>query len=264
MRTLAEIQLGFRNAVIDGDTNQLAHVLTGGQRPEKRLTVHQHNYETSLVDALLVKFPATGWLIGTPFLEEGARKFVREHSPEAPCIAEYGASFPDFLSRCAGAERIPYLRDFSELEWHIGQLAVAVEFAPTSGDAFAGIPPDALPNLRLTLQPGLRYLHVSWPVDELMKLYLTETASEQLELAPADVWLELRGARGAFQFNRVDPPDFMFRKCISQGWSIGEAAERTLDVDGNFDPGQALTALIANGLVIAVAQPPGHSFHDGI
>src|SRR5438094_2145244 len=105
MRRLAEIQFDFRNAVIHGEANRIASALVGGLKPEKRLSVHQRNYETSLVDALLVKFPATGWLVGTPVLTQAAKHFVREHPPQAPCIAEYGDLFPDFLSIRAGAER---------------------------------------------------------------------------------------------------------------------------------------------------------------
>src|ERR1051326_2150993 len=100
-----------------------------------------------------------------------------------------------------------------------------------------------LPDIQVTLQPGLRYLKASWPVDELMKLYLTDTAPDRLELAPGDVWIEVRGARGQFQLGRLDAGSFTFRKSASEGRSIGESAGIALDVDETFDPGQALAAL---------------------
>ena len=253
MQRLAELQSHFRNALIHCDASQIGPILIGGREPEKRLAIHRRNYETSLVDALLVKFPATGWLIGAPFLTETARRFVHEHPPQAPCIAEYGTAFPDFLSKRPGAERLLYLRDFAELEWSVGQVAIAVDAVSISGDAFSNVPPEMVPDMQLTLQPGLSYLKASWPVDELMKLYLTETAPNQLELAPADVWIEVRGARGECQLNRLDAANFTFRKSASEGRSIGEAAELALDVDETFDPGQALAALLAGGLVVQVS-----------
>ena len=253
MQTLAKVQSLLRNAVIDRDVARIAPVLVGGREPEKRLAIHRRNYETSLVDALVVKFPATGWLVGTPFLTEAARRFVHENPPQGPCIAEYGAAFPDFLSKQPGAQRLLYLRDFAELEWRVGQVAIAVDALSISGDAFSNSAPEMVPSMRLALQPGLRYLKTSWPVDELMKLYLTETAPNQLEFAPADVWIEVRGARGAFQLNRLDTGDFTFRKSVSEGGSIGEAAELALDVDETFDPGQALAALVAAGFVVQVS-----------
>jgi hypothetical protein len=253
MSALAEVQSHFRNALIDCDVGQIAPIVIGGREPEKRLAIHQRNYETSLVDALLVKFPATGWLIGTSFLTGAALRFVHEHPPQAPCIAEYGTAFPDFLSKHPGAEPTLYLRNFAELEWCIGQVAIAVDALSISGDAFSNVAPDVLLNTRLALQPGLRYLKASWPVDELMKLYLTQTAPNHLELAPVDVWIEVRGARGEFQLNRLDAANFIFRKSASEGRSIGEAAELALDVDDTFDPGQALAALLAGGFALQIS-----------
>jgi hypothetical protein len=252
MPRLADIQIHFRDAVIAGDFQQIAPWLVGGRDPEKRLAVHQRNYQTSLVDALLVKFPATGWLIGTPFLSEAARRFVCEHPPQAPCIAEYGTMFPDFLRRCPGTERLPYLREFVQLEWNVGQVSIAVDHAPLSNADFSTIEASALPDVRLILQPGLRYLHASWPVDELMQLYLTDTAPAQFDLSPADVCIEVRGARGEFQIDRLDVADFTFRKSVSEGGSIGDAADCALDVNPGFDPGRALRALIAEGLIVAI------------
>ena len=253
MQRLADIQSHFRNALIDYDVGRIAPVLVGGREPEKRLAIHQRNYETSLVDALLSKFPATGWLAGTSFLTEVARRFVHDHPPQAPCIAEYGAVFPDFLSKHPGSQGTLYLRDFAELEWRVGQVAIAVDALPISAAAFSNLAPEMLPDIHVTLQPGLRYLKASWPVDELMKLYLTDTAPDRLELAPGDVWIEVRGARGEFQLSRLDAGGFTFRKSVSEGHSIGQAVGLALDVDERFDPGQALAALLAGGFVMRIS-----------
>ncbi len=177
MRTLAEIQQQFRDAVIHADT-EVVSLLIGGSDPVKRLLIHQRNFETSLVDALISKFPATGWLVGTPFLLQAARRFVREHPPQAPCIAEYGAAFPDFLSQCPSTGHLPYLGEFAKLEWHVGQVAIAIDHA--------------------------RCMHATWPVDELMKFYLTDTAPDRFELSRIDAWIEVSGGRGEFRFARLE------------------------------------------------------------
>ncbi len=252
MPALAETQLHFRDAVVLGDVHHIAPLVVGGQYPEKRLSIHQRNYQTSLVDALLVKFPATTWLAGTSFITETAQRFVREQPPEAPCIAEYGGSFPAFLSSCPGAEQLPYIGEFGELEWQIGKVAIAVNAPPVDSELFSAIDADALPDTRITLQCGLRYLHTSWPVDELIKLYLTEMAPEYFEISPSDAWIEVRGARGEFQISRLEAAEFIFRKSILDGFSIGDAAERALDTNAGFDPGQALRTLIAANLATAI------------
>jgi len=175
MRTLAEIQLQFRDAVVHAGA-EVGPLLIGGSDPVKRLMIHRRNFETSLVDALLGKFPATGWLVGTPFLQQAADRFIREHPPQAPCIAEYGAAFPDFLSQCPGTGHLPYVGEFAELEWHVGQVAIAIDDA--------------------------RCMRATWPVDELMKFYLTDTAPDHFELSPIDGWIEVHGGRGQFRLRR--------------------------------------------------------------
>jgi len=253
--TLAETQSKFRDAVVREraeDIADLRPLLMGGSNPEKRLRIHQRNYHTSLIDALLVKFPATAWLVGTPFLTNAAKQSVIECPPQAPCIAEYGAAFPDFLSRCSAAEGLPYLCDFAELEWYLGKVAVAVDKPALSGQEFSAIDPDALLDMLLALEPGLHYLNASWPVDELMKLYLTETAPDRLEFAPAEVWIEVRGARGEFHFSRLDPAEYIFRKSVLEGHPIGAAANCALEVNPGFDPAQALARLIAAGLITTI------------
>jgi hypothetical protein len=130
-------------------------------------------------------------------------------------------------------------------------VAIAVAFNPVAGDRFAGIPAGMLPNLQLELQPGREYWHSAWAVDDLMKLYLTETMPERWQVQPADVWLEIRGARGEFQFERLHPAEFLFRRSITEGKSIGEAADLALDAAPDFDPGKALAALIINESIVA-------------
>src|SRR5437867_1330320 len=127
MPPLAETQSHMRHAVVARESAGIVPLLVGGRDHEKRLGIHQRNYETSLVNALLGKFPATRWLVGTPFLSEAAREFIRVCPPDAPCIAEYGEGFPVFLATRPSTERVPYLRWFAELEWHLGHVAIAIE-----------------------------------------------------------------------------------------------------------------------------------------
>ena len=262
MPKLAETQLRFRDAVVRGDMQHvdfLASLLVGGRSPEKRLIVHQRNYRRSLVDALLVKFPATGWLLGTQLLTEAATRFIREYPPQAPCIAEFGDGFPNFLSQCPAAVCAPYVREFAELEWYVGTVAIAVGGVPVTLEELSSIQADALPDTLLELQPGLRYLKTSWPVDELMELYLSETVPDRFELSPAEVDIEVRGARGEFHFSRLDPAEATFRKAIFEGHCIGDAAESALEVNAGFDPGKGLVALVNGGLIQAIRKGPDES-----
>ena len=252
MPGLAEIQSRVRQALVVGDAASVESLLAGGALGRRRFEIHRRHYETTLVNALVEKFPGSGWLAGTPFVAEAARQFVHQHPPQAPCIAEYGGGFPRFLGERPAAERVPYLREFAELEWHLGHVAIAVEEPALPAEEFSAIPAESLPDAKLWLQNGVRYLQAAWPVDELMKLYLADTTPDYFEFDPEAVTLEIRGARGEFSIARLETGEFVLRKSIQEGRSIGDAAECALDADANFDPATALAGIITSGLVIAL------------
>jgi hypothetical protein len=256
MPSLLEIQRLIRDAVIADDAaGALLPLLAGGRDPQLRLAIHRHHYQASLTRALLDKFPAVSWLAGERFATAAAQAFAHAHPPTAPCIAEYGADYPAFLASRAGAERLPYLRGFAELEWHLGQVSIAVDRPPLMIETFASIDASELPDHRLTLQSGLRYCTAEWPVDELIHQYLTDATPERYAFDPAEVHLEIRGALGDFRIERLAEAELVFRSAIAGGVMIGAAAERALDADATFDPGQALLRLVGAGLVIAIDKP---------
>lgn len=254
---LAELQRRLRDAVVRGDGESVAPFLRGGGQPSKRLDIHRRHYEESLTAAVVGRFPATGWLVGSRRIEAAARAFVHAHPPTAPCIAEYGPAFPGFLATWPETERLTYVPEFADLDWHLGRLAVSVDVAAVEPDQLRRNGTDALPDMRMRLQSGMHYVHAAWGIDTLIKLYIADTAPDTWTLQPEDVYLEVRGSRGAFGFSRLNPGAFAFRVSLMAGATCGEAAARALDVDATFDPGAALLSLMADGVVTSVHSEPG-------
>ncbi len=259
MPTLADLQGSVRQAVVLGEASAVAPLLVGGSDARKRLAIHHRHYETSLVTALLDRFPATIWLVGSTFVTAAARQFVRNRPPSTPCIGEYGEDFPAFLSAERGAAEFPYLRPFAELEWHLSRLSLAVTLPALSQADLSALDPDTLADVRITLQPGVHYFHAAWDVDSLIRLHLTDSAPDRFSLQSGDVWIELRGARGELQINRLDRANFAFRAALFAGQLLGDATVSALDLDPTFDAGQALATLITGGFVTAtdVRRPGG-------
>jgi hypothetical protein len=101
-------------------------------------------------------------------------------------MAEYGESFPQHLGAHPAAASLPYLSQFAELEWHLGRLALATEDSP-----------------------HVHYLHLDWSLDELIGVYLSDTAPDAFPLRHEDVWLEVRGLRGILEMQRLTLDDFL-------------------------------------------------------
>jgi len=184
MRTLADLQSGIRDALVRGDSTAVVPFLRGGTRPERRLAIHQRHYAASLTRALIERFPATVWLIGSDLVTHAAQAFIRAQPPSGPCIAEYGEAFPRYLGAFATDADLPYLAQFAELEWHLGRLALATEDSPHT--------------YRLLLD---------WSLDELMAVYLADNAPERFALRREEVLLEIRGMRGEIHMHRLTRDD---------------------------------------------------------
>jgi len=256
MLALADVQRQMRDAVVGGDAS-VAVLLVGGDRPAGRLAIHQRHFEASLTAAVMGRFPASSWLVGANRLEAVARQFVHACPPSAPCIGEYGEGFPAFLAEAAATSHLPYVSSFAALDWHLGRVALCTD-GPALGRAdLVLVAPEVLAGVTLTLQPGLWYAHTGWPIDDLITLYLTDTAPEAFHIEPQDVRLEVRGSRGAVRFTRLGAGDFSFRSALATGESLEAAALRALTADPGFDPATALGSLLDSGLVVAVPTSPG-------
>ena len=188
MPALAEIQAAVRDALVRGDQRVAAAMIAGGVQPTRRLAIHQRHYAASLTRALLDRFPATVWLVGSELVTDAARSFIREQPPSKPCIAEYGEAFPQHLGAHPAADALPYLSQFAELEWHLGRLALATETSP-----------------------NVHYLHLDWSLDELIGVYLADSAPDAFPLRQEDVWLEVRGLRGTLEMHRLTKDGFPAR-----------------------------------------------------
>jgi hypothetical protein len=175
---LAEWQARVRDFVA-GSTDverTLAPHLVGGARPLNRLAIHRRHYEASLLESLRTRFPATAWLVGDAMLIEAARRFIVEHPPTRPCMAEYGEAFPRFLSDLAG-ESASHVEDFAQIEWHVGLAALAVG--------------------------STTHVAVQWNVDVLFDAYLRDDVPDSFSLSPAPGVLAIAGDRGAFTITRL-------------------------------------------------------------
>lgn len=255
MPALRELQQAMRDAVICGVSSGLRGELIGGDEPEERLRIHQRNYEASLLKAMQQKFPATAWLVGTEYLLSAASIYIREFPPQDPCIARYGADFPQYLGAWAGSERIPYIRDFAELEWLVGQASIATEQAPVPIEHLR-VYGERISDAMLALQPGLGYLRSGWPVDMLLRHYLEDTAPDKLHLGSETAYIEVRGSRGRFGVQRLTAAQFTFRHALLRGNTIGSAAEMAQERDPSFDPGTSLADLFAGHFITASQYRP--------
>ncbi|MDP1730397.1 MAG: DNA-binding domain-containing protein [Devosia sp.] len=256
MSSLAETQATLRRAIVAPEVAEaVLPMLAAPRGARRRLAIYQRHYHESLGRHLLGRFPTVEWLLGSQRMRALVDAFIRVSPPKAPCMAEYGVEFTNFIAWDRSTHNLPYLEDAAWLDWHLGDVAVAVDRPPLQVAALRAFPQDRLPDLAMTLQAGTRYLGSGWPVDDLVRVKLSENAPGQLTFNPVPVALEIRGSRGRFDVGRLDPATFKFRSAIGQGKPLGVAMQRALETDPEFDVPHGLASLFADGLVVAVSDP---------
>jgi hypothetical protein len=249
MPSLSDIQSGIRSAVVESSFDHIAPWLTGGSDPTRRLAIHRRHYHASLIETVIGRYPATGWLLGGSALTAAASAFVATRPPRVFCMAEFGAEFPAFLASQDFLRELPYLRSFAELEWCVGAVSVAVSETPVGLDWLAAQSPDDLEGATLRLQPGLAWVEAGWSVDELLQAYLSVAAPDSFPLVEGPRWIEVRGARGDIAMHLLTADHWHFRRALSRGASIHDAASAALDIAPDFDAGAALVDVFASGLI---------------
>lgn len=251
MPALADTQAAFRAAIVTTGAAPILGRLRAPADAEERMAIYRRHYRESFRRHLRGRYPTLEWLVGTDRMVALADATLRRSPPRAPSLAEYGAALIDTVA--ADADLPPYLADVARLDWTLGRLAVAVDARSLSISALAEHPAQTLPELRLHLQPGLAYIASGWPVDTLVHFHLRDSAPDTLAFAPENVWLQLRGARGQFALQRLDPAVLSLRQHLTEGATLGEAIAAALTVTPDFDVSGALATLFAEGLVISIS-----------
>jgi len=252
MPSLAETQTLFRQAVAGGSNDALMALLTAPADPAERLDIYRRHFRESFRRHLRGRYPTLEWLVGTETMVGFADALLAQHPPRSPSLADYGEPLAEVVG-ATREQRPAWLADIARLDWHLGRIAVSTERPGLAIGALAALAPEALMDAVLILQPGLHHLQSDWPVDDLVHLHLRGEAPDTLRFEPKPIWLELRGGRGQFAIERLDPAEFVLRRSLAQGRSIGIAAERALGTAHDFDLPGALARLFASSLVTAIS-----------
>jgi hypothetical protein len=252
MSPLAEVQDAIARTLLSGDPGFAPVSLVGGRSVQSRLDIHVRHFAASLGSALNDKFPATAWLLGGDRMAAVTARFLRKCPPKTPCIAEWGGAFPAFTATGNELKSLPYIEAFASLEWALGRVSIATDRQALMWTDVLATGADRLLDAVLILQTGIAHLRATHNVDELIGHYLRDETPANFTLLAGEALIEVRGARGRFRIDRLNPDMYAFRSAIAAGHSIGDAAGNALELNPNFDAGRAIKGLVDSRLVTSI------------
>lgn len=247
------VQTDFTRALLDPDLPP-PDTLTShtGRQPQKRFAVYRNNVVVSLINALRARFPATERIVGEDFFAGMARLFVTAHPPRSKILHTYGDDFGDFIATFEPVSTVPYLADVARLEAARTRAYHAADATPLGPDDFAGITPEAVGLLQLTLHPSLQILRSRHPVVTIWAMNTGEMELGALDDNAAEDALVLRPHLDV-TVRTLPPGGAAFLDALAHRYALGEAAERATANAPRFDLTANLAGLIGSGAVTAFA-----------
>jgi hypothetical protein len=243
----AAVQSDIARALLDPE-QAVPEALTArtARHPEKRFAVYRNNVVVSLVNALRTKFPATERIVGDEFFAAMARIFVAAHPPRSKILHTYGDDFGDFIAAFQPAAELPYLADIARLEAARTRAYHAADASALGADDFAGIDPQRVGALRLTLHPSLQIVRSRHPVVTIWSMNIGEADPAPVDADLPEDALILRPALDV-TLRRLPPGGAAFLYALARGAILAEAANVALASDVRFDLAANLAGLIGAG-----------------
>jgi hypothetical protein len=250
-----DLQSAFAGALLDPQRPIPAGVVDPeGRTCGRRFGVYRNNVTVGLAGALAESFPAVQRLVGEEFFRAMAITYARAEPPRSPIMAAYGASFPDFIARFDPAASLPYLADVAHIEQAWVEAYHAADVDQFDPAAFASVPPDVLPHLRLQLHPSMRIVRSAYAALSIWRCNTEADSVEPLEDidVPEDA-LILR-PEAEVEVRAIAPGGARFLAELLAGQTVLEAWGEALNEAAVFDLGAHLAGLLEMGAIVGFEQ----------
>lgn len=257
MLGLPELQDAFRDALLDGNARRILREVENRRvGAAGALAIYRNHVRISLTAVLRTTFPVVCKLVDERFFAFAAHAYIQANPPVAPCLPEYGASFPDFLAGFAPCRGLPYLADVARLEWALNLAQIAPHAPKLDRAALAAQPPEALPRIVLTFVPSMRLLASSYAIDRIWLANQEPVQSGVVELG-GGARLQIHRAVDRPVFHALEPAEFLFRQVLRRGLPLGAAADVALAADPMFDLALDLRRMIQDDVLssFTLAEP---------
>ena len=249
MPSLEALQRDICDAICGTGDPQLSELVAGdGMDPGSRLQIYRNHAVITLTDALKTTYPVVCRLVSDGFFAYAAHEFIREHLPQRPCLAEYGADFANFLTQFPPCRDLGYLADIAQLEWAINEALHAEDVAAITRGELTRVSAADAPRLILSLHPGLRLLESRWPIERIWRANQTDGDPDlEIDLDSGGVRLQIHRRGDQVALKSLMDCEFAFLRALASGESLVDAADAALQIDLLFDLTVVLSTLLEEG-----------------
>ena len=257
MQPLADRQREFAAALLDPALAVPSGLLgPDGERSARRFAIYRNNVVVGLTDALAARFPVVCRIVGEEFFRAMARTYVVLEPPRSPILLDYGAGFPNFISRFGPAATLPYLPDVARIERAWTEAYHAPEAIALEPQMLADIPNERIPAIRLSVHPSLRVVRSQFPALTIWRMNVGNGVPGPVDLgAGGEDALVVRPAADV-EVRSMPDGGAEFVRAFANGRWLADAAKSAMRASASFDLSGNLAVLIGAGVFA------GYSFGD--
>ena len=218
--TLLELQRSIARSLTQGEDHAAAsHIVHGGVGPAERLSIYRNTFQSTLVGALRLSFPAVQRLVGAEFFEGAARLFIKEQLPRSAYLDDYGADFPEFLAKFAPAASLVYLPEVARLEWTVNRVLHAPDVPPFDVRSLLQLQDTERACVQFAPVPSVALARCGYPADVIWRSVLEEedSALAAVDLADGPVWLLVQRLPTGLDVRRLGESGWCFSRRLFDG-----------------------------------------------
>lgn len=183
--SLAELQHAFINAIFDPDKRTAAAARVkphGALDAAQRVGIYRNSVHGILWQYLGSLYPVCLQLVGEAFFEAACDRYIDQHPPTRPFLAEYGDGFADFLDQHPSLTDMRWIADMARLEWARHQAWNAVNQPAADFAQLAVLDDTQQENLTLYTPTSAHLLHFSHAIHQVWLAHQPEDHPEKLPL----------------------------------------------------------------------------------
>lgn len=211
----------------------------------ERLEIYNRQYWFRLYTCFEEDFPGLQAIVGRAKFDALMRAYLTDCPSESFSLRNLGSRLDAWLEKHTEMlePHATLARDMVRLEWAHIEAFDSEEKSPLSADAFANLGE----NSRLHLQPYIRLLTLSYPVDDLLLQVRTENGSstsssnnanvarkrrhvrQVAALAPRPMHLAVHRHQNSVWYKPIGAEEFRLLSALEKDQPLGEAIEAAFD-----------------------------------
>ncbi|CAJ92924.1 Putative DNA-binding domain-containing protein [Cupriavidus necator] len=236
MPSLHEIQCRFARAVLEQDPAALFdHIVGGAMDAQRSLGIYAGNVRHNLCEALRAVFPVIERLVGEPFFDATAGRYIRACPSTSGDIQRFGKSFPDFLAQFGPAAGVRYLPDVARLEWLTHEVFHAADAEPLALKRLGALAEADAACLRLKLNPACRLLASPFPVLHIWQANQPDHADAiEIDADSGGDWLLVRRSGFVVEVQSLNVGEYAMLDALDGGAALEPAYQRALQAAPGF------------------------------